>query len=287
MRDSIMFIVFPGNGNTGKHFKITDHFGEEDPIKMNNNFIPELRKTGEVKFVEPPWNNLKGYLKGEDQKLYHRNIDFRLDDLDIKKYCERVYEEVKYFKGKFVLIGHSIGAYWVYYFSQKYSSRCIYNFIIDGGLYTTSKSQNKFLENIYETKIVDALKTTEEGIQKLIKKSKEGNQTSIKKLRGICIMYIIADFERNWKKNKDSKILKVKTISFRNISEEGYFTHKNGPPDDFFRKHDKESVYEEEFLLIENPKKYRTIYFINHGHSPYKIPDSKEIILNTIKGYLC
>lgn len=286
MRDDIMFIIFPGNGTTGKHFKITDDFGEEEPIKMNNNFIPELRKLGEVKFVEPPWNNLGGYLKERNSKFYYKNIDFTLDDLNIKKYCDNVYEEVKNFKGKFVLIGHSIGAYWIYYFSQKYSNRCLYNFIIDGGLYTMSKTQDKFLEDMYATKTKDALNMTEEDIQNLIKKSKEGVQKSIKKLRGICIMYIIADFERNWKKNKDSKILKVKTISFRNISEEGYFTHKYGPPDDYFRNYDKEAVYEEEFLLIENPKKYRTIYFVNHGHTPYKMPDSKEIILNTIKGYI-
>lgn len=281
-----MFIIFPGNGTTSKHFKITDIFGSKDTPKLNNNFIPELKKLGQVKFVEPPWNNLKGYLKGEDPKLYHKNIDFNLDDLDIKKYCERVYEEVKVFEGKFVLIGHSIGAYWVYYFSQKYPNRCLYNFIIDGGLYTMSKAQNKFLETMYGEKITEVFKVKDQDIQYLIKKSQEGSQVSIKKLRGICIMYILADFERNWLRNKNSKVLKVKTISFRNISEEGYFTHKNSPPDNYFKKHDKEAVFEEELLLIENPKKYRTIYFINHGHSPYKIPDSREIILNTIKGYL-
>ena len=37
----------------------------------------------------------------------------------IKKYCDKVYDEVKDFKGKFILIGHSIGALWIYYFSKK------------------------------------------------------------------------------------------------------------------------------------------------------------------------
>ena len=63
-----------------------------------------------------------------------------------------------------------------------------------------SKTQDKFLENMYGTKTKDALNVTDEDIQNLIKKSKEGVQKSIKKLRGICVMYIISDFERNWKK---------------------------------------------------------------------------------------
>ena len=59
-------------------------------------------------------------------------IDFVLEDTDINNACKKIYNNLSNFKGKFVLIGHSIGSLWVYYFSQRYSSRCLLNILIDG-----------------------------------------------------------------------------------------------------------------------------------------------------------
>ena len=55
-----MFIIFPGNMTTNKHFKVNDIRNK----KLNNsNFIPELNKLGKVYFVEPNYYNLPYYQK--------------------------------------------------------------------------------------------------------------------------------------------------------------------------------------------------------------------------------
>ena len=266
----IMFIIFPGNMTTRKHFQV-NYIGNKS--LNNSNFIPELKKLGKVYFVEPNWNNLSYYDKNNIWKhFYHKNIDFTLDDLNIEKYCTKVYTDIKDFKGKFVLIGHSIGLYWVYYFSQKYSSRCLFNFILDGSLISPKilKERKSKIDKYYKKENITinaVLKIKNDEILELIRKSKLYDINAVEKLQGICKLYIIGKMKIN------VKTLKVKIILFRNLN---------------FEKNDnlKKNIDNEEYLFKHNPAKYRTIYFVNKSHFPHWCHDSREIILNTIKSYI-
>ena len=127
----IMFIMFPGSGVSKKGWDT--HYEKTTGKKIKTNFISKLKKMGSVYFYEPLYNNLKYYIKNEPEKsLYDKNIDFKKEDLDVEKECEKVYEKIKDFDGMFIPIGHSIGSYFVYCFQKKYSSRCLFSVIIDG-----------------------------------------------------------------------------------------------------------------------------------------------------------
>ena len=41
-----------------------------------------------------------------------------MDDINIKKECQRIYDEIKSYKGKFIPIGHSAGGWFAYYFTK-------------------------------------------------------------------------------------------------------------------------------------------------------------------------
>lgn len=291
-----MFIIFPGFGTTSEYFNLNYPLKQsKDPMleaKNNSSFIPELKKIGKVHFVEPKWNNLDYYdkwvIENNLRHLHKKDINFTLEDLNIKKYCDRVYDKVKDFKGKFVIIGHSIGALWAYYFSKKYHSRIIYNFIIDGSKISPKniKLKKKMLlknfKNHFKSKKITSIKNSD--IKELLKniKNKDNNldeiQQHVWKLQTLVFCSIFLNFPENVKK------LKVNTIQFRNMnmeSTEGFY-NKN--------LHSKEQIQdiinEEEYLSKNNPNKYRTIHFINKGHSPHSYVDSRDIILNTINGYI-
>ena len=62
---------------------------------------------GEIYFVKHNWNNLNYYDKNEtdEQYLYENNIDFNLEDMNVNNVFLKVYNDVKYFDGKFQLFG--------------------------------------------------------------------------------------------------------------------------------------------------------------------------------------
>ena len=291
MKQNIMFIIFPGNTTTGKYFKL-NYVGKKplkgwddiEPELNNSNFIPELKKLGKVHFVEPNYYNIKYYsnwmIKNKKQYLHKKNINFTIKDLNLEKYCDKVYNELKDFKGKFVLIGHSRGSKWLYTFSQKYSNRCLINFIIDGSLSpNTSKSEITYVKTEWRKrfKSKNFKDIKEDDIQQLIKEVKNYNQESLEKLQLYLDYYILTHFPK-------VKKINVKTISFRNLyikSEYSIYNFRKQSPDKIKSRIDKE-----EYFLKYNPKNYRTIYFVNKTHFPHAREDSREIILNTIKGYL-
>ena len=124
----ILFIMFPGNSVTKEGWDHQYINGK----KVKHNFISELKKMGRIYFYEPKYYNLYYYYGGKYANDYDKDINFTKDDLDVDKICGKIYEDVKDFKGKLVLIGHSIGSYFVYYFQNKYSSKCLFSVIIDG-----------------------------------------------------------------------------------------------------------------------------------------------------------
>jgi hypothetical protein len=103
--------MFPGFGVSKKGWDT--HY--EKGIKIKHNFINKLKKMGSIYFHEPLYHNIKYYIKsGSSKSLYDKNIDFKKENLDVSKECEKVYEKIKSFEGMFIPIGHSIGSYFVY-----------------------------------------------------------------------------------------------------------------------------------------------------------------------------
>ena len=206
MSDKILFIIFPGFGSTIKHFRLNDVNGK---FNTNSNFLSELKKMGKIYFVNQNYNNISYYDNNEkeEQYLFKKNINFTLKDLNMENICSKIYNDVKNFNGKYVLIGHSIGSFPLYYFSQKYSSKCIYNFLIDGTnwgpFYINKKIHNKLIK--------DCNKTTNENIQKLINEVKQYNSTAIYKLNNIIGGCLEKQMPVKAKK------IKVTTYSFRNL----------------------------------------------------------------------
>lgn len=189
----------------------------------------------------------------------------------MKNICLKIYNDVKTFNGKYVLIGHSIGSFPLYYFSQKYSSKCICNFLIDG----TNWGPFYINKKIHDKLIKKCDKITNQKIQILIKEVKKYNSKAINELN-----LIIGGCLEKQMPIKAKKI-KVTTYWFRNlqINEDPGGT-----------KHSKKEILEyiniENYFYKNNRDKYKTIYFINKTHFPHWNKESRDIILNTIKCYV-
>jgi len=287
--NKILFIIFPGHFTTREHFKLDT----VDDIKYtkNSNFIRSLEKMGKIHFAEQNWNNLKYYDKNipEEKSNFMKNIDFTLKDLDIKNIITKIYNQVNNFKGKYVLISHSIGAISAYYFSQTYSSRCIGSFIIDGirlgskipFLSYSIEDEKEIINNIKKYK-----KITNKEIKDLIDKSRNYDSDAIYKLGDITACKL---FEQAPKK---AKVLLTKTFSFRNFEIPNYKELLKKKlkydlnTDYLMRKYIPLGISEAEYLSKHNPERYRYMFFINKSHYPHLYKDSREIILNTIKCFI-
>ena len=265
----ILFIIFPGLGSTIKHFKLNDINGR---FYNNSNFLNTLKKMGDIYFVKHNWNNLNYYDKNEtDEKyLYENNIDFNLEDMNVNNVCLKVYNDVKYFDGKFVLIGHSIGSIFLYNFSQKYSTKCLYNFIIDGQLfgpfYTDKNMRNMLInksKNVSNDKLLELI---------LKVKTNDNNSKELQNLQLIIGGYLENQVPINAKK------IKVNTISFRNLQ-----INNDPSGHKYSNEHIQANIDMEDYFYKNNPNKYRTIYLINKTHIPYWNKESREIILDSIK----
>lgn len=270
MGQKILFIIFPGLSETIKHFKLNDVNGK---FSNNSNFLSSLKKFGDIYFVKQNWNNINYYNKYEqDEKyLYNSNINFSLNDLNMNNICSKLYNDVKNFNGKFVLIGHSIGSIPLYYFSQKYSAKCLYNFIIDGTNYGSFYSNEK----IHNILIKKCNNLSNNKIQELITKVKNYDNKALNELN----LIIAGCMEKQIPIN--AKIIKVNTVSFRNlqINED-----PSGNKDS--KKEINKYIEMEDYYYKNNPKKYKTIYMINKTHNPFWNKEGRELILETIKCYL-
>lgn len=269
-KNKILFIIFPGMGSTIEYYKMNDVNGRFD---NKNPFLDELRKLGKIYFVSHNWNNLSYYDENEkeEQNLYQPDIDFNLTDLDMKSICDKVYEDVKSFNGSFVLIGHSIGSFPLYYFSQKYASRCLYNFIIDGSLWGHFYIDKK----IHEEEIKKCHKITNAQIQELIEKVKTYDQDAVNKLKNI----ISGCLEKQMP--TDAKLLKVKTYSFRNLQ----INNDPGGNKDT-DKMIQIKIQAEDYFTKHNPELYKTKYLVNRTHMVFWNKEGRDNILDIIRSAL-
>jgi len=268
----IMFIMFPGFGVSKKGWS----YLYEKKKLLRTNFISKLKKIGLIYFHEPLYHNINYYNESNQSKyLYNKNIDFNKDKLDVMKECDKIYENIKDFKGKFIPIGHSIGSYYVYCFEQKYSSKCLFSVIIDGspiGPIEQTLNDEKYLY----PKIDKYIKYNDQMINKLKEKVYEGDKNSAKKLFAITF-YNIFSYKKITNK---AKKFKKPVIGFYNINiRDDNSSIRRLKADRFFNLNRTKEI---EHLKKYNDN-YQAITFINKTHYPHFIEESKEIILDYIK----
>jgi hypothetical protein len=198
----LLFILFPGFGVSKKGW---DTWIERDGTKRKTNFIKELKKLGEIYYHEPLYHNINWYDKRglKYKSLYSKNINFTKKDFDVEYTCGKIYDDVKNFDGKYVLIGHSIGLYFVYCFEQKYSSKVLFTVNIDGTPLGPIEQTLNDKKDLY-TKIIKYTGYTDERIEELKEKTLSGNSHSIDELFDTAL-YNILDYKKIQTKHKNLK----------------------------------------------------------------------------------
>lgn len=258
----VYFVLFPGYG-------MTKHAWSLNLDLKKINFLDELKKLGKVYTYTPLYNNIFFYdTPHKYTKLYDKNIDFDLNYLDIEKHCKMIYDEIrKKSNDKFVVIGHSIGSIFCYYFTKLYKKDCLFSIVIDGMLlYKSNKDKNKSKNNNITD---DEIKTLQYKIKKNKKKS------DINKLSNITFDVIRKQIPKNI-------IFPIKTIYFRNLQLNYEMLNKKTSWQFNFTK---DSLYEAEKLQKTN-KLFKINYVINKTHFLHYYQECSNEIINEIKTQL-
>jgi hypothetical protein len=275
-KNKLLFIMFPGNGVTKNGWDTIDFNSKTGAIKRNN-FIKEIKKLGEIYFYEPKYYNIYHY-NGNDgyDKWYSKDINFTKDDIDIDNICENIYNDVKDFNGKIVLLGHSMGSYFVYYFSQKYASKCLFGIIIDGMLFFSPPNFNN--KKKFNNDIKKYTKYTDKDIDELRKEVLNSNKKSIDELGNVYFSNIVS-YE---KIIKNFKTFKTPIISFCNFE---IIIDKTKKEDiNYYNKANRERINENNYMRKYNKSsKFKIIDFVNKTHFLHLVEESKDIILENIK----
>ncbi len=262
--EKVMFILFPGHGNSEKDWN--NLYDTVDKIDKKITFTSSLKKMGKICYVSFPWNNIFYYMDKDGKSRFSDDLNFYIEDYDVKAYCKKIFTEIKDFKGKFVPIGHSIGALFAHAFAEQYASRCAFSVTIDGS----------FLTGVWENQVKNIsryLKYTNDDLIELKLKVVKGNKNAINELSMISSSNILNSVYKSKKKYSNLK-LKVKLISFFNIdvSNDPVIFELNGCKI-------KESIQMKKF----NNNKYESTMFVDKSHWPHWSHDSRDIILSIIK----
>lgn len=268
----VLFILFPGCGLSEKHWeKHWEDFNKKNKI-IKTNFIQQLKTIGDVYKYTPNISNVMNYCNEEKKykgKFYIKPSTLTLDDFNIDKQCELVYEKVKNYKGKFILIGHSIGTYYAIHFSKLYKSRCLNTILIDGSI--IASKYIKEWNNILYKKIKKYGNITNEFLQSLLyniqnSKTNKVLNENISKLVSIKFYY-----ENNQFMKFNGK-LAIPNISIRSL--------------DIDIKKNKMIIDDYEILYKQNGKNSKIHYLIDATHFPWFIPRYCDEIIYCIKSFV-
>jgi len=126
-------ILFNGYKTSRRWYKYRNEYNSENLKRID--FLDRIREMGEVYIVEEKYYNLSNYKRKSELTeriyrkygMYRKNIKFRLEDIDYKKICERVYRKMKNKYGnnkRYIVIGHSYGGTLALLFSKMYKEEC-------------------------------------------------------------------------------------------------------------------------------------------------------------------
>ena len=202
------------------------------------------------------------------KKYYNKDFNFTLKDLDVVEHCKMVYDKVKDFQGKFVIICHSIGSIFLTNFLELYKNRCLFGVVIDG----TPLGKHPSMDIIWKKYIKKYGSTTEKELQKLIYQVKKGAKDSLKKLDKVVLSNIF-----KYKSYNNYKC-PVPIVHFRNIQLSNYLER----PREWKKKSIQDFLENVKNLEKNNPKKFKNIYFIDKTHTLHQNQQSLNIIMDTI-----
>ena len=241
--DNVMFILFPGFGNSEKQW---DYDYEKN--EYSSNFLSTLRNLGKVHLLTYPWDNIIYYRDPAEKHFFGPELQFTKKDLNVEYYCDKIYNQVKDFKGKFVPIGHSIGSHYVYFFCKKYYSKCIFSVVIDGSSLGSFYHPKECGDDIKNVEKYTDKKFTDDYVELMKDKIYDGDKEAMSELRRYCLWNIIAQRDKE-KPNLKVRMLQIKVWKTERTSH-GYDQSCN-----------QIFMDEIEFWKKHNPKKYNVIIF--------------------------
>ena len=178
----VYFIMFPGFGDPS----ITWEFDGKNHIE----FLDQIKKIGKAFVYAPIYHNLNYYKKDNNEaQYYNKNINFDLDYLNIEKHCKMIYDQVKKITSdKFILISHSAGNLYAYYFSKMYKNECLFSIVLDGRLMGEQgfEQAKDYIEK-YDTTYKNITNNDLQKLQQKIINNKDNNK-EIDELNVILLM---------------------------------------------------------------------------------------------------
>lgn len=275
MSNKVLFILFPGNGGSKNDWNIIN--------KKEPQFLDELQKLGKIYTFTPKYNNIWWYAKGmwlNDKSEYKglrdiifdsNDIDLTLNDFNVEKLCKNIYDQVKNFDGKYVLIGHSMGCVYLYKFAELYTSKCLFGVFLDGSSFGKISLQHHVKDKTLKQWLSDNKsfgEITNEELKQITEKVKLDDKESIQKISQLAYYYVMTQKPYN----KNIK-LPIPIISFRDIEKlKGDI--------------DEQNKYDESEMLKKNNSTFEVIYLYDKTHFIHKKSEVVLVIIDKIKEYL-
>jgi len=286
----VLFILFPGFGESHKYWEYKIQKSNKKYKLKKLNFLQQLKKIGKVYVYTPKVYNFLYYDTGpssgwEDYakiycNLFKKPSQITLDDINIDKECKRIYKLLKNKNEKFVPMGHSIGSWFAFHFSNLYPSKCLNTIFLDGSYIIQNNLNTHFKEKVKKTKLKEItnnnLKLLYEIIIQNVKKNRyEYNETInkyIKKILNITFTY----YYDIMKKELNGK-LKIPTLSFTSL----YFDTKTTKNSSEYNEINMERIEYNEALISKN-KNIDIQYLINATHHPWTIQKHTDNIIKQL-----
>lgn len=284
--DKYIIILFNGFGSSKLWW---NYSFENKPVLRKLDFLDKLKKIGKTYTFNQPFFNIDYYGGSEDKKIkmmwkkiyekykpHSSNISFKLEDLDYKNICEKVYIAVKEKYGtnkKYIVIGHSYGGNIALLFSKLYKNDCILCCCIDN-----PPSVLSFFNKYNDKENEDILEKYPDNIElkkslKIIKNSDDLKERN----KEINDIYKLVGYKSSQDRIKyyDEK-LHIPTIFFR-----AYYSE----PKDYQNDWNKYSMKEQKLCKKDkNMKKY--VIMKDANHYIWYNQEYSDKIIETIKGLL-
>lgn len=178
----VTFILFPGFGGSKYQWDHKIIFKDNHFTIEECDFLDKLKKLGNVFTYTPKWNNGHKYDKTDElQQFYDPDMNINFDYLNLEKHCQMIHNEIENtFQPPYIILGHSIGAYFAYKFAELYKAKCLATFILDGtpifkkyikdiSPFLSNPKLTKLVKNVTNDDFIDIIKK----IQKLYKEDKD------------------------------------------------------------------------------------------------------------------
>jgi hypothetical protein len=282
---NIVFILFNGWGASKNDWLYGDN-GTQIPRKLD--FTKQLEKLGQVYLFNSIFFNIEYYktpITKEDKRLINMNkkykafdsdIMFNISDLDFKKYCKIIYDNVikKYGSNKkYVLIGWSYGGHIALLFSKLFKKNVLFNVLIDNPPYC-QEYLKKYGVNNKERNIVNKYIKSNNDLQNILsiiknKKTSENVNNEIEKVYALIGVNSTVDRLKYFNPK-----LAVYTLIFRAYATQNLNTYS--------RELNKYSVIEKDELL-KNNKNIKYIICLDAHHNIWDCQEYSDNIINEIK----